>query len=81
MVRGAWGQCTVHARTCSARRSPIIASIVYVQLAPANDSTRDLRPGMAGIAAISLAKRSYRPVRGALWGACVWVFARTRSCS
>ena len=43
---------------CSALPSPIIASMVYVQSAPANDSTRDLRPTMTGIAATVSANRA-----------------------
>ena len=43
---------------CRAFLSPIIASIVYVTLAPANDSSRDLRPATTGSAAASSANRS-----------------------
>ena len=46
------------APACSARLSPIIASIVYVRTAPAKDSMRDLRPATTGRAATSRANSS-----------------------
>jgi hypothetical protein len=46
--------------TCSARLSPIMASIVYVTLAPANDSSLLLRPAMTGMAPCCWQRRDHR---------------------